>query len=44
VPSTGGTIEQKKRKTLLEQDLEDVDNKIEECKNRLRKYDALTIR
>jgi hypothetical protein len=44
LPSTGGSKEQKRKKTILERDLEDVDARIDEIKNKLRKYDALNLR
>jgi uncharacterized protein YeeX (DUF496 family) len=44
LPASGGNIDQKKKKQALDRDLEDVDSRIEECRNRLRALDALTIR
>jgi hypothetical protein len=44
LPTTGGNKEQKRRKEGLERDLEDLDVRIDEIRNKLRKYDALNTK
>lgn len=44
MPSVAKSLEQKRKKASLEMELEGIDYQIEDCKNKLRKYDVLTIK
>jgi hypothetical protein len=44
MPKHPGNLEIRRRKGLIETDLEDIDYRIDEAKNRLRKLGALNIR
>ena len=44
MPKHPGNLEIRRRKGVIEQDLEDIDLRIDEAKNRLRKLGVLNIR
>jgi len=44
MPSTAKSLDQKRKKAALELELEGIDFQIEDCKNKLRKYDVLTVK
>ena len=44
MPSVAKTLDQKRKKAGLEMELEDIDYQIDECKNKLRKYDVLNTK
>lgn len=44
MPSVAKSLDQKRKKAGLEMELEGIDYQIEECKNKLRKFDVLTVK
>jgi hypothetical protein len=44
MPKHPSSLEARKKKVYLERELEEIDARIDECRNKLRKHDALNVK